>query len=246
MEKESQQAGIYSNSKTHNFRLGPVDTDSVSLVKQDGSPFSEEEQYSLIAEINALMPKMIQYAHDGYFQKCVALKAKNYVLYDGVKIKTKGSALKAKIKAPALQEMIKKTIETMCYTETKEEAYDALVLLYVSYVKEASSISTAEEIRRWSARKTFSSTMKDSIRTNETKAMDALKDSKYVEGDRFHVFYLPDDSLCLTEKFTGEYNKSRLFKNIYDTIGVFDTVLPVKELFLNYSLKKNLKLIEEL
>jgi len=232
--------------KTHNFRLGPVDTDSISICKQDGSPFSEEEQYALITEINSFMPKLIQYAHDGYFSKCVALKAKNYVLYDGKKIKVKGSALKAKVKSPALQELIKKTIETICYTDTKEETYEALKALYNTYVKEAATITTPEQIRRWSTRKTFSSTMKESTRTNETKAMDVLKDSKYVEGDRFHVYYLPDDSLSLAENFSGEYNKPRLYKNIYDTISVFDTVLPVKELFLNYALKKNLPLVENL
>jgi DNA polymerase elongation subunit (family B) len=231
--------------KTHNFRLGPVDTDSISICNHDGSPFSEEEQFALIAEINAMMPKLIQYSHDGYFTKCVALKAKNYVLYDGKKIKVKGSALKAKTKAPALQELIQKTIEAMCYNNTKEEVYDALKDLYNGYIKEANSIDSSS-IRRWSIRKTFSSTMKESERTNETKAMDALAGSKYVEGDRFHCFYLPDDSLCLTENFTGEYNRERLYKNIFDTISVFDTVLPVKELFLNYSLKKNLKLVDEL
>ncbi len=246
MEKENQQAAIYSNSKTHNFRLGPVDTDSVSLVKQDGSPFSEEEQYALIEEINALMPKMIRYAHDGYFSKCVALKAKNYVLYDGKKIKIKGSALKAKVKSPALQELIKKTIEVICYTDTKEETYQSLGALYKSYIKEASTIDSLDKIRRWSTRKTFSSTMKESTRTNETKVMAILEGSKYVEGDRFYCYYLPDDSLSFAENFNGDYNKTRLYKNIYDTISVFDTVLPVKELFLNYALKKNLLLVGEL
>ena len=171
---------------THNFILGPVDTDSISICKPAGAPFTEEEMQSLLDEINSYFPEHIKYADDGYFPRCVALKAKNYILYDGKKIKIKGSSLKASTK---------------------------------------------------------SSTKIKSDRANETKVIDAIKGSEYSEGDRFFVFYLPDDSLCLCENFNGEYNKVRLLKNLYDTITIFDTVLPVKELFLNYSLKRNLKIL---
>lgn len=228
--------------RTHNFILGPVDTDSISICKPDMSPFTEEEQEALIAEINALMPEKIKYAHDGYYNRCIAFKAKNYVLYDGVKIKVKGSGLKGSTKSVALREMTNKFIETMCYTTDKDTMNQKLFEIYNSYATEILNIT---DIKRWSARKTISSTMMESTRPNETKVMDAIKDSDYKEGDRCFVFYKQDDSLCLYENFDGDYNKTRLLKNIHDTVMIFSTVLDIKQ-FPNYSLKKNQKLLETL
>lgn len=224
----------------YDFILGPVDTDSVSLVKRDMSPFTEQEQTDLINEINSLMPELIQYAHDGYFKKCIALKAKNYVLYDGKKIKIKGSALKASTKSEALKEYLKETIEAICYSEEIEDIHKKVIEVYNKYVQE---IKNVDNIKRWSSRKTLSSTMMESERANETKVIDAIKGSNYKEGDRFFTFYKNDDSLCLAENFDGDYNRKRLFKQLYDTASIFDTVLPTKELFTNYSLVKNYKQI---
>lgn len=226
----------------HNFILTVVDTDSLAFVKQDMSPFSKEEQDSLIQEINNFMPKKIQYAHDGYFKRCVAIRAKNYILYDGEKIKVKGSGLKGSTKSPAIKEFTQKVIDILAKIEDKELMYKTLQIVYKEYVNE---IMNVNDIKRFSARKTLSSTMMESERTNETKVMEALKGSNYTEGDRFYTFYLSDDSLCLSENFTGDYNKVRLLKNLFDTVSIFDTVLPVKELFPNYSLKKNQKLLEQ-
>jgi len=228
---------------SYNFILGPVDTDSISICKPDMSPFTEEEQQSLINEINALMPQKIQYAHDGYFQRCVALKAKNYVLFDGKKIKIKGSALKSSTKSPRLKQFVKDVINIMCYAETDDERNTKLLGVYNEIVKE---VNYLQDIKPWASRKTLSSTMKTSTRTNETKVMDALVGSNYTEGDRFFTFFLNNDNLCLVENFTGDYNKTRLFKSIHDTISIFDTVLDVKNLFPNYALKRNQKLLEAL
>lgn len=100
--------------ETHNFILGPVDTDSISLCKPDFSPFTEEEQQMLIDEINAQLPDLINYANDGYYQACVVLKAKNYILrkHNGKTI-FKGSSIKTQQKEPALREMMEKLIEVL-------------------------------------------------------------------------------------------------------------------------------------
>lgn len=224
----------------HNYILGPVDTDSVSLCKPDMSPFSKEEQQALLDEINSKFPTLIKYADDGYFPRCIALKAKNYILFDGTKIKVKGSSLKATTKSQALKDFTNDVIKTMVYTENVDDIPAKLQVVYAQYVEEAMNV---KEIKRWSARKTLSSTMQDSVRTNETKVMDAIKGSDYREGDRFYTFYKSDDSQCLAENFSGDYNKSRLLKNLHDTITIFDTVLDVKSLFPNYSLKKNYKIL---
>ena len=227
----------------YNFILGPVDTDSVSICKPDMSPFTEEEQEALINEINSIMPEKIKYAHDGYFKICVAIRAKNYILYDGKKITVKGSSLKASAKCHALKEMINEIIDLLCFEENEQVRNQKLVDLYNKYCKEVKNVT---DISRWSARRTISAKTLESTRSNETKIKDAIAGTNYVEGDRIRVFYKPDDSLCLVENFNGEYNKTRLLENIYDTTCVFETVLPVKELFVKYALKKNQKLLEEL
>ncbi len=226
----------------HNYILGPVDTDSVSLCKPDMSPFTAEERTALLNEINSKFPELIKYADDGYFPRCIALKAKNYILFDGQKIKVKGSSLKATTKSQALKDFTNDIIKTMVYTENVDEIPAKLQEVYAHYVEEAMNV---KDIKRWSARKTLSSTMQESERTNETKVMDALKGSDYREGDRFFVYYKSDDTISLAERFDGDYNKSRLLKNLYDTISIFDTVLEVKKLFPNHSLKKNFKVLCE-
>lgn len=219
----------------HDFIIAPSDTDSISFCKADMSEFSPDELKSLLKEINEQSPDKVLWEDDGYYNRIIAIKAKNYILYDGKKLKIKGSALKSSTKCEALKEFVKKVIDTMVYTEVEKVNLE-LQELYSRYVTEIMNIT---EIKRWSARKTLSSTMKNSTRKNETRPMEAIAGSDYREGDRFYVFRMPDESLCLAENFTGVYCKHSLLENLFDTITVFDTVLPVKTLFKNYSLVKN-------
>jgi DNA polymerase elongation subunit (family B) len=223
----------------HNFTIGPSDTDSISFCKNDMSEFTPEELKTLLKEINEQSPEKIFWEDDGYFKTIIALKAKNYVLYDGKKLKIKGSALKASTKSEAMKEFTRKTIETLAYKP--DTAKQELQSLYAEFVSEALNIT---DIKRWSSRKTLSETMIKSSRKNETKVIDAIKGSDYREGDRFFVFPRADDTLCLCENFSGEYDKVHMLQNIWDTMSIFDTILPVKELFINYSLKKNYKLLD--
>lgn len=223
----------------HNFTLSNCDTDSVMICNQDMSEMTKEFRQQLLDEINSKFPELIKYADDGYFEKCIIVRAKNYILFDGQKIKIKGSSLKATTRSPALKELLGKFIDTMIKIDDIQVMNRTLQNIYNSYMLEIHNGIT--DIKRWSVRKTLSSTMEESERANETKVIAALKGSNYREGDRFFCFYLPDDTICLAENFKGEYNKKRLFKNIYDTISIFDTVIPVKELFINYELKRNQK-----
>ena len=90
----------------HNFIIGPTDTDSISFCKPDMGVFTKEEREALVAEINKLMPEFMIYEDDGYYKKCIVLKAKNYILYDPTKDKesdqkqVKGSAFKSAKKEP--------------------------------------------------------------------------------------------------------------------------------------------------
>lgn len=228
-------------AKSKGFDVIKGDTDSLTIYK-NGEEFSKEEIDRIIEEINSIHPEHINFDLDAVYDAIVVFKAKNYAYREGKKISTRGSAIKASTKSPALKEYINEIVNYLLYFKTEEDQVD----LYKKYCREVLNIRTPEQIRRWSVRKTLSATMMSSQRPNETKVMDALKGSGYVEGDRFHVFYKPDETISLAENFDGIYCQDHLLKNVFDTVKIFDTVLPVKELFPNYTLKKNKKLLEEL
>jgi DNA polymerase elongation subunit (family B) len=229
----------------HDFIIAPSDTDSISFCKRDMSPFTQDEIKVLLVQINDQSPEKVLWEDDGVYKTIIALKAKNYVLYSPEAkkpLKIKGSALKGSTRPEAIKELIKTFIETMAYTEDRDEMQAKLQEIYCKYVEEAMNVT---DIKRWSARKTLSSTMQESERKNETKVIDAIKGTDYREGDRFFVFRMPDESLRLAEHFDGVYDKPSLLKNIFNTAEIFDTVLPVKTLFPNHSLKKQFAKLQE-
>lgn len=215
------------------FKIVNADTDSISFCKSDMSELNEDEFKGYLDEVNAMYPPRIKWEHDGIFKRIIVLRAKNYILYDGKKIKTKGSGTKATTKTLALREFIERCIDSLVYDKGQFDS------MYKEYVNE---IMEVKDIGRWSARKTISDKVMTSERTNESKVRDAIEDTEYVEGDRVRMFYLPDGSMELQENFNGVYDRKRLLKNLYDTSKLFETVLlNHKELFINYSLVKNYK-----
>lgn len=186
--------------KQYNFLIGPTDTDSISFCKPDMSPFSEQELETLLNEINELSPEFIEWEDDGYYKSCVALKAKNYVLYDGEKKTVKGSAFKTSSKEPAMKEMMEKVVEAML-----SDNLDSLVDIYHSYVREACNV---QDISRWCQKKSASEAVLNckgyekinpekleimkknkEIRSNEINVWDAIKMEELVQqGDKFYVY----------------------------------------------------------
>lgn len=223
----------------YNFKLVNVDTDSISICKQDGSPFTNEEEARLLKELNSLFPETVVWDDDGSYQTVVVLKAKNYILYDGKQVKIKGSALKATQKAPALKEFLKEVIDYIIFHDNIK--YEDIIQIYLKYVKEIGDI---KDIKRWAARKTISDKVLMNDRTNEVKLRNAIQGTEIVEGDRAYVYYTPDNDLRLVQHFDGNYNKARLYKNLYDTAWVFESILDCELLFKNYALKKNQKELE--
>lgn len=220
------------------FRLVNADTDSISYCKQDMSEILPEEFKGHLAEVNAMYPSRIRWEDDGVFPRVIVLKAKNYILYDGKKIKTKGSGTKATTKTLALREFIGKVTNMLVY---KDQFDEELSSVYMEYVRE---IMQVQEISRWSLRKTISEKVMTSDRANEAKVREAIEDTEYVEGDRVRMFYLPDGTMELEENFAGVYNRKRLLKNLHDTAKLFAPVIPNwKTLCPNYSLVKPMKLL---
>lgn len=213
----------------NNYQIVNADTDSISFCFDDRSFIPIEKRKEIVKEINDISPEFMQWADDGYYKKVVILMAKNYVLQteDG-KIKYKGSAIKAPGKSLALREFIKRMLGLMLEDKTN------YLELYNEYAKEILNIT---DIKRWSDRKTLTSTTFQSQRTNETKIIDAIQGTEYVEGNRIWVYFKEDNSLSLVENFDGNYNKTALFKKLYNTLEIFENLLDVKQ-FPNYSLSK--------
>lgn len=221
-----------------NFKLVNADTDSISYCRADQTAFTKEEMAEDLANLNSLYPARIKWEDDGYFKCVIVVKAKNYILQtpDG-EIKIKGSALKATTKEPALKEFIDKLINGMLTGKTNEEHK----ALYEEYVSEILDVAN---MKRWASRKTISDKVLNAERSNEQKVKDIIQDTEYVEGDRVYVFFLPDGSLELVENYNGVYDKSKLLEKLYKTSNTFESVLPLEELFTNYSLSKYFKEID--
>ncbi len=231
---------------SYNFIITPTDTDSISFCKPDGAKFSKEESDALLKELNSISPELMIWELDGgdngVYERVLVLRAKNYVTYYNGKMTKKGSAIIDPKRQPALKEFVNEMIDALIFDTAKgDNSY--YVNVYHKYVKEILNVT---DIKRWASRKTLSSTMQESDRTNETRILDALEGSNYVEGDRFYTFFKSENEICLVENFTGEYDKSRLLKSLYNTASIFSTVLPTKELFINYSLKTKQKLLQDI
>lgn len=213
----------------NDFQIVNADTDSISFAKADGAFIPLEERKAFIKDINDKSPEFMQWADDGYYKKVIILMAKNYVLQteDG-KIKYKGSAVKAPGKPLALREFIKEMIGLILEDKTN------YLEVYNKYAKEILNIT---DIKQWSDRKTLTATTFTSTRTNETKIIDAIRGTEYVEGNRVWLYFKGDKSLSLVENFDGDYDKTALFKKLYNTVEIFENVLDMNQ-FPNYSLAK--------
>lgn len=224
----------------YNFKLVNCDTDSIMVCKPNGAEFSLEERERLLFELNEQFPSGIRWEPDGpdgkneVYPKVLILKAKNYALWDGKKLKIKGSALRSGTKEPALRDLLNEVLNALILDTGDPK------VIYEKYVQEALKVT---DIKRWCGKKTITEKTLNSERLNETKVKDAIAGSEYVEGDKIYTFFKQDGTLELMENFNGDYSVDRLLKKIYNTIETFETVLPVKEIFLNYSLKKNKKLL---
>lgn len=225
------------------FRIVNADTDSISFTRQDGMEISSDERSSLLNDLNSLFPEQIQFEDDGYYSTVIVIAAKNYVMFDGDKVKYKGSALKATTKEPALKEFINDVIQEIFEASAAADHTSTLKEIYDKYARE---INNLKDIKRWATRKTVTEKVLKAGRTMEKNVLASLQGSEYSEGDRVYLFFLPDGALRLAEQFNGEYDRIKLLEKLYLTAKIFDSVLDVKSIFPNYKLKRNKELLNTL
>lgn len=223
--------------KTRDFILANCDTDSVSICKPDGSFISIEERKAALEELNSLYDSEIVFNDDGYFPRFIILKAKNYIMYDGKKIKLKGSALKSSTLEPRLKDFLKECIDLLVF-----DKIDQIPAVYTKYIKEISDI---RNITPWAKKMTLSEKTYASTRENEQKLLRAVAGGEFKEGDKVYVYPKEDGELGLAINFSNDHNKNKFYEKLFKTVKRFETIIDVKSC-LNYSLKKNQKALQEL
>jgi DNA polymerase elongation subunit (family B) len=216
---------------TRDFKLVGCDTDGIAFKKGKQGKWLEGEADTLVQELNALMPKLIEWGNDGVVPKQLVIKTKNYVLVDAKgKIEVKGSALKATMKEPALQQFTREAIELLL-----DGTPDQLIFLYIAYVCRIKNIT---DISDWCSKKTVTKAVLNGQHTTQVQVRNAIGSKEVQEGDKLHMFYSDDNSLCLRENFTGQYDMDRLLDKLHACIVTFDTVIDTS-VFPNFSLKRN-------
>jgi len=229
----------FTKLNMNNFlNLINCDTDSITVSKYNGEPFSKEEQEKLLKELNSIFPETIRWAPDGEYSKFIVLKAKNYVMFtlDG-KLKTKGSAIRDQKREKRIRDFINEIIDAMVFDKTNYTE------IYLKYIKEVNNI---REVKPWTSKKTITTKVLNPKRTNEQKVFDIISNTDYREGDKIWVFFKEDGNLELAENFKGEYNKMKLLEKLHSSAQIFENVLNTKELFKNYSLKRHKEELQEI
>jgi len=213
-------------AETSGLKIVNADTDSFSFTGVMGN------FYSFIFVLNQRFKDKIIWEDDGHYDTVLVVKAKNYALKQGNKVKIKGSALKATMKEPALKEFINDTIEILLTGNFLHPAnvYDAV----------AKEIGSIKDIARWSSKKTITDKVLNPKRTQEERILASLNGKKVQEGDKIHVFFKTKTELCLAENFDGEYDLDKMYEKLFKTVKVFENVLDMGD-FPNYKLKKNVE-----
>lgn len=223
----------------NNFKIVNVDTDSISFSKPDGSSFTEEERKLLLKDLNSNFPEKIVFEDDGYYDKIIVLKAKNYILFQQGKIKIKGSSLRSSKTEKGLKDFMQEIIQALIY-----DRQDDLINIYHKYIREVFNV---EDISRWTKKHTITDAVLNPTRTNEQKVLDALGGMKVQPGDKYYLYFTNEKSLALQEtwdKTHPNHDSEVLLKKLYQTLVIFKNVLDIN-MFPKYHLK-NKKIKEQL
>lgn len=245
------------------YIISNCDTDSISFTC--GKDLTKDDRAAILSDLNSNFPAGIRFDDDGYYPRIIILKAKNYIMYDGKKIKLKGSSIRDQKKEAALKEMMDKMIDCLVFDKP-----DNVIGIYESFIKEA---YRPTDIKRWSAKKTVTKAIlncaNDSeARANERKVYDAVKDLPGLqEGDKVYLYpcilntemvesrVLKDGTikykevktlgLKTAEAWNKDHDVDKLIERVVDTVDIFSNIIDT-ERFINYSLVKNKKNLTEL
>lgn len=228
---------VNTRNKGKGYTIVNADTDSISYVGNVNSSIYED-----LEEINRLYTKKIVWEDDGTFESFLVVKAKNYAMLQGGKIKIKGSALKATMKEGALKSFLEQALDILLTGDSSQ-----LKHVYQEYVERICNLQSVDE---WASKKTITKKVLYPERTQERRVLEAVQGKQIQEGDKIRVFFETDKTLKCVEDFQGLYHRPTLHGKLFNTVKVLAPVLDMAE-FPNYKLKGkqkellNLGLIEE-
>lgn len=189
-----------TNPSGYKFQLVNVDTDSFSIT--DGLRPTDSEFNQQIKELNSIYPELIVWEDDGIFDKVIVVKAKNYVLKTGDKIKYKGSSITDQKKEPILRQLLEGAINTLLvYDPVKDKHHidNQLQHFYKDFCKKALN---PNDINDWCVKKTVTSAVMNAERLNEQKVLDACNNAikqgvigKIQEGDKIWLYQAIDGEI---------------------------------------------------
>lgn len=212
-------------AKSRHFGVINGDTDSFCYT---GSKNFKEE----IKDLNSEFPEQINWTDDGQYKGMVIVKAKNYATLNDKGVKIKGSGLKATMKEPALRQFLNDGL--MCLLEGR---INDINTLYNNCAIDICNI-TKDTIINWSSKKTVTKSILTPKRANEARPAKAIEGKGLQEGDKFYVYFKTPTEIKCVEDFDGEYDANSLYKKLYATVKIFNTVVDISS-FTNYSLKRN-------
>lgn len=232
--------------KTHNFQITNADTDSISFCKPDQSEWSKKEQDKLLAEINKYTENGVFWDHDGVMEKFIIVAAKNYIMCtreDGgeLKVKIKGSGLKATKKEPRLKQFMKDVIQYIV-----DDKLDKIDSLYMECAADILKIDKDTDLRQYAFKATVTKKVIDPGTPFNTKIRDAMLDAgRYLtEGDKQYLIFKNDKSLALYDVISHtDIDTMTLLRKLFDTMKTFRKILPMDK-YPNLTLKRNQKRLE--
>lgn len=239
---------------TYNYKLVACDTDSIKICKENGCEMTNEEMDHILNEMNRQTPELINLEADGYYNKFLVLKSKNYVTVKNDKIKYRGSSLIDQKKEPALRQMLKELIDVLLKDITVMKQQTQCQQIYHTYIQKVYQINK-DTIQQWCTKKTITKSIFESPRLNETKVKDAIADIVTQEGDKVYLYnaisgydieltksgkekQIPKEVLKRPELYDNDIDHLHYIKRVHDTALILQNVLD-KELFINYTLKRN-------
>lgn len=213
------------------FTVVNCDTDSISVSYQN-QHLTEEDRLSIKEQLNECFPDKIRWEDDGYFLTVLVLKAKNYVLYDGKKVKIKGSALKSSKLEPALKKFLGEVID--CFIKDQEHV---IINIYNNYIRQ---IFVLNDIQPWCSKKTITDKVLNPERTNEQKILDAVEGMEVQMGDKLYFYFDKEKNLKRSDQWKDDHHREHLCDRVWKTLSIFKNVLDITK-YPKYNLKKNQK-----
>lgn len=249
--------------ENNSFKIVNGDTDSISFCKSDGNEFTKKEQTKLLNQINSLMEPGILWTDDGVFPLVAIVAAKNYILFDGKKIKIKGSALKGTKKEPRLKAFMKDIIDCIV-----NDSMAMLPSIYYQYAHEIMNIPDTEiDILQYCFKISVTKAVLNPTTSFNQKVHDALarNNIELIEGDKHYLYFKESEgveirpytkkdgtiankkhiiqNLGVSLEYDNDICRQTLLKKLFVTVKIFHRILDMSK-FPNLTLKKNLQLLQ--